>query len=279
MNVPDNAARDLRVASRLLGRPLQTVGRLAGGEHARTTAYTDGTTEYVLRTFPVDDDAVANEVRVLPRLGELGGLAPSLIAAEDSADGSTILTQRLPGGPPAPDLPAATIAQRLAPVLARIHAVDGSGLRLAPEPPAQGDTPIARRAQRDWSSLEREVRVLTHWDFWCGNLLWTDDQVTGVVDWSGARHGPRGIDLAWSRLDLVLLGDPEAAETLLAHYCRFAGQPLDNIAAWDVQAAAQADPVVEDWSANYVAIGRSELTGPVLRQRLNAWIQGLITSD
>jgi aminoglycoside phosphotransferase (APT) family kinase protein len=252
------------------------VRRLAGGEHAVTTCVTDGVTEYVVRTFPPGDGAVGNEVRVLSRLGSLGDLAPSLIAVDDSPDGPAILTQRLPGSPPVPDLPVVRIAARLAPVLARVHAVDGDGLRPAPESAPIGDSPIARRAQDDWSDLDRAGGGLTHWDFWCGNTLWSGDTVTGVVDWSGARHGPRGIDLAWCRLDLVLMGDPGAADVLLTGYLDASGATVDDMAAWDRQAAAQAEPVVEEWSANYVAIGRTHLTGPVLRRRLDTWISRLL---
>jgi aminoglycoside phosphotransferase (APT) family kinase protein len=237
---------------------------------------TDGTGEYVLRRFPSGDGAVTNEVLVLAHLEELGELVPSLIAHDDSAAEPSILTRKLAGTPPPPGLAAATIAGQLGAVLARIHAVDGAGLRSAPEAPPEGETPIAQRAQHDWVDLDRAEEVLTHWDFWCGNTLWDADTVTGVVDWSGARHGPRGIDLAWCRLDLVLLGDRRAADALLGAYRTSSGKPVKDIAAWDRQAAAQADPVVEEWASNYAGIGRPHLTGPVLRHRLVAWVDELL---
>lgn len=271
-NAPDI---DSVTASRLLGRPVRTVARLSGGEHAVTTTVTDGVNVYVLRRFPPGDDAVRNEIQVLVRLEELGELVPTLIAHDDSAHEPSILTQKLPGTPPSPDLTAETIAGQLGAVLARVHAVDGAGLRSAPGAPPAGDSPIARLARHDWADLDRRGGVLTHWDFWCGNTLWTGDVVTGVVDWSGARSGPRGIDLAWSRQDLVLLGDRDAADTLLAAYRSASGESVDDIAAWDRQAAAQAEPVVEEWAANYAGIGRGHLTGSVLRHRLDAWIEEL----
>jgi aminoglycoside phosphotransferase (APT) family kinase protein len=233
----------------------------------------------VLRRFPPGDDAVTHELLVLDRLTGLGDLVPALVAHDDSVAGPAILTQKLPGAPPSSTLAAETIARQLGAVLARIHAVDGTGLRVAPEAPPTGDSPIARRARHDWPDLNRGGGVLTHWDFWCGNTLWNDDTVTGVVDWSGARHGPRGIDLAWSRQDLVLLGDCDAADTLLAAYRDASGQHVEDIAAWDRQAAAQAEPAVEEWAANYAGIGRGELTGAVLRRRLDAWIDELLSTE
>lgn len=275
-NAPDI---DSATASRMLGRPVRTLARLSGGDHAVTTSVTDGVGTYVLRRFPPGDDAVMNEVMVLGRLKGLGELVPVLIAHDDSSAEPSILTQKLPGTPPPPDLATETIAGQLGAVLARIHAVDGTGLRSAPAAPPAGDSPIAHRARQDWAHLDRTGGVLTHWDFWCGNTLWEGNTITGVVDWSGARQGPRGIDLAWSRQDLVLLGDRSAADTLLTAYRMASGQPVDDIAAWDRQAAAQAEPGVEEWAANYAGIGRGHLTGSVLRHRLDAWIGELLSTE
>lgn len=113
--------------------------------------------------------------------------------------------------------------------------------------------------------------VLIHSDFWCGNALWEADRLTGVVDWSGARSGPRGVDLAWCRQDLVLLGSPRAAGLFLEEYERLTGAAVDDIGAWDVQAAASAHGRVETWLPNYLGIGRGEMTAELLRERLDAW--------
>lgn len=113
--------------------------------------------------------------------------------------------------------------------------------------------------------------VLTHSDFWCGNALWESERLTGVVDWSGARCGPRGVDVAWCRQDLVLLGSPEATEHFLTEYERLLGRPISDINAWDVQAAARAHDRVETWLPNYLGIGRTEITAELLRERLDAW--------
>ena len=255
---------------------MRSVARLSGGEHAVTTVVTDGVEEYVLRRFPPGDAAVTHEVAVLARLTALGDLVPRLVASDDRGAAPSILTRKLPGASPSPDLTAAAMAGQLGAILARIHSHDGTGLRLAPAAPPGGDSHIARRAQQDWAQLDRSVGVLTHYDFWCGNTLWDGDAVTGVVDWSGARHAPRGVDVAWCRLDLILLGDRTAAESLLAAYRSASGQPIEDIATWDRQAAAQAEPVVEGWAANYAGIGRGHLTGRVLRDRLDAWIVELL---
>jgi aminoglycoside phosphotransferase (APT) family kinase protein len=268
---------DSAAASRLLGRPAHVIARLSGGAHAVTTTVTDGANEYVLRRFPAGDGAVTREIAVLPRLIELGELVPRLVAFDDSEAEPAILTQKVHGTPPPPDLPTATIACELGKILARIHVV--SCADLPPEllePPVPGDSAIARRAQRDWAHLDRGEQVLLHRDFWCGNTLWDGGTVTGVVDWSSARSGPRGIDLAWCRQDLVLLGDRVAADSLVSTYQAASGHAVHDIAAWDRHAAARAEPVVEEWAVNYAGIDRAHLTGTVLRDRLDDWINDLL---
>lgn len=51
----------------------------------------------------------------------------------------------------------------------------------------------------------------------------------------------------------------------------------DDLAVWDIVAAAQAEEVVESWSPNYEGMGRPELTGRVLRARLDEWIARLLS--
>jgi aminoglycoside phosphotransferase (APT) family kinase protein len=121
--------------------------------------------------------------------------------------------------------------------------------------------------------------VLTHSDFWSGNALWNGDLVTGVVDWCGARNAPRGLDVAWCRLDLVLLGSHAAADAFLAEYEAASGIPMRDRAAWDRYAAARADPIVESWAVNYDGIGRSQITSEVLRRRFDRWADHRLTEE
>lgn len=84
--------------------------------------------------------------------------------------------------------------------------------------------------------------------------MWEGDRLTGVVDWSGARTAPRGLDVSWWRLDLVLLGSTDAAEHFLAEYERESGHSLPDIQAWDLVAAARSASCVEIRAPDYLGI-------------------------
>lgn len=267
----DAQARTLRTASDLVGRELSLIEVFAGGQHATTLLATDGDSEIVVRAFPPHHDAAGREAEILGRLSALGSWVPQLIAVSHELLDPVIVTSRVAGTVPDAELSPTTIATEMAAALVRIHELDGHGLRLTPAEPPQGQSALAVRAQQEWAHLDTRDPVLTHRDFWCGNALWEADRLTGVVDWSGARSGPRGVDLAWCRQDLVLLGSPDAAETFLEEYERLVGSTIDDIGAWDVQAAAQAHDRVETWLPNYLGIGRVNMTAELLRERLDAW--------
>ena len=263
----------MNVASRLLDRGLRFVSMLSGGEHARTSVVTDGVEDYVVRRFPAGDGAVGHETGILSRLQHLAPLVPRLVAADLGSEmgGPLIVTSRVLGGHPGRDVSPTALAQQMGIVLARIHAADGEGLRRAPAGAPSGPGPLAAAARARFDALSDEELVLTHYDFWCGNTLWVGDRLTGVVDWSGARQAPRGQDLAWCRLDLVLMGHVAAAETFLTAYEQRTGCAVDDMAEWDLQAAAQAEDAVEDWAPNYAGIGLADLTAVRLRERLTVW--------
>jgi aminoglycoside phosphotransferase (APT) family kinase protein len=109
--------------------------------------------------------------------------------------------------------------------------------------------------------------VLTHNDYWSGNVVWRDGTLTGIVDWSGAARGPRGYDVGWCRLDLVLLFDERIADVFLEAY----EHPIDDVALWDGWAAARSHNTVESWVPNYAPLGRTDLTQEELRRRHARW--------
>ena len=277
MRVPTSPENALLAASRLLDRELELLEIFTAGQHALTLLAADGDSEVVVRTFPPGDDAVARELAALERIASLGPIVPHLIAASADGEEPLIITSKVAGTTPDPRADHFAVGRQMAAALFAIHGLDGTGLPLAPMAAPPGETAIARRAQQTFARLDLRERVLSHGDFWTGNALWVRDEatgaprLTGVVDWSGAKHAPRGFDLAWCRQDLVLLGSPAAAETFLAEYEARLGSPVSDMNDWDVQAAASAADRVETWLPNYHGIGLTDMTAELLRSRLDEW--------
>ena len=259
-------------AGKLAVTELHVVRTLLGGTHARTTVVgtADGR-EFVLREFPAGDDAVRREVCVLAALGDLGDLAPRLVAAD--ADGQhsgcpLIITTLLPGRACIQPEDPRDFAEQLGQALARIHslAVDTDLPDLFAQPAA--DSPVLSA----WKELSDAPRVVTHNDFWSGNTVWCNERLTGIVDWSGAGRAPRGYDLAWCRQDLVFLYDVHVADVFTRAYDRAFGSPTPDVALWDYFAAMKAYPRVETWAPNYQDLDRTDLDGAELRRRLMEWM-------
>jgi aminoglycoside phosphotransferase (APT) family kinase protein len=107
----------------------------------------------------------------------------------------------------------------------------------------------------DLWELIRELRplcrpvppVLKHGDYWEGNILWNEGEITAVLDWEEAAYGDPANDVAYALMNLVLRGLPEAAEEFLKVYEAEHHQKLENLAMWELAASVRpmVDPV--DW--------------------------------
>ena len=131
--------------------------------------------------------------------------------------------------------------------------------------------PLAAEVRSRWSQVVGSPEVLTHGDYWSGNVVWRDGRLTGIVDWSGGSRGPRGFDLGWCRLDLVLLFDEQIADEFLAAYEAGSGEAVDEIRLWDCWAVARSHDAVASWAPNYRPLGRADLDEDELRRRHAQW--------
>lgn len=262
---------------------IDSIATLQGGQHAATwrVATTSPELTVVVREFPAGDPAAECETRVLRALDGLSGLAPVLLGSD--LDGAwskypTTLISWLDGEADiVPGDPDGWTAQ-LARTLAVMHALPGEELSSLPSLLDQRggsrevlSGPLAERVASDWATIAASPEVLTHGDYWSGNVIWRDGLLSGVVDWSGATRGPRGFDVAWCRLDLYLLFDQRLADLFLAAYEDAAGQTFVDIAMWDAWALARSHGFVESWVANYLPLGRADLDGDALRRRHSEW--------
>lgn len=267
---------------------IRSVTRLAGGQHADTWRVDTErpALSVVVRQFPPGDAAAAGEQQVLQLLDGLGGLAPVLMGSDLRGRWSecpTTLISWLDGRADITPADPEHWATQLGQALATVHAVPGDRLavlpsvfdraRVAPEALAG---PLATRVRSQWSRISGAPEVLTHFDYWSGNVVWRDGALTGIVDWSGAARGPRAYDVGWCRLDLVLLFDERIADVFLAAYEDGIGGAIGDVALWDDWAAARSHDGVETWAPNYAPLGRADLTGRELRRRHARWTARLL---
>jgi aminoglycoside phosphotransferase (APT) family kinase protein len=136
--------------------------------------------------------------------------------------------------------------------------------------------PAASVVAASWELLTSAPSVLTHHDYWSGNVVWDGGVLTGIVDWSGGGVGPPGFDVGWCRLDLWLLHDEHIADEFLASYQAVSGYVLPDPLLWDLWAAARSHEIVDTWMPNYSDLGRVDLTAAELRRRHAAWTEHLL---
>jgi aminoglycoside phosphotransferase (APT) family kinase protein len=258
------------------------VARLGGGQHADTWKVDLDAPPFhvVVRQFPAGDSAAGDEQRVLRALDGLGGLAPLPLGCDLEGQWSerpTSLVSWLDGTPDITPSDPAAWAGELGRALARVHGVPAERLPGFPSvferegAEARVSGPLAPQVRARWSQIARSPYVLTHDDYWSGNVVWRDGKVTGIVDWSGGARGPRGFDLGWCRLDLVLLLGEPAADIFLAAYEAASGRTQGEMRLWDSWAVARSHDIVETWTPNYAPFGRSDLTPSELRRRHSLW--------
>ena len=263
------------------------VARLEGGQHADTWRVdTDNPAlSVVVRQFPMADSAAGHEQRVLRTLDGLGGLAPVLLGGDLRGQWSehpTTLISWLDGEADLTPSDPQRWARELGRALALVHAIPSDRLADLPRvfdgrgSQAELTGPLAPKVRSRWSQIIGSPDVLTHCDYWSGNVVWRDGTLTGLVDWSGAARGPRGYDLGWCRLDLVLLCGQRLADAFLAAYEAAIGQTRGDVVLWDGWAAARSHDAVESWAPNYAPLGRGDLNEHELRQRHSLWTTRLL---
>jgi aminoglycoside phosphotransferase (APT) family kinase protein len=287
-----SSAEAVQRAVRLAGpdATVRAARALPGGTHARTFLIQTANPELevILREFPPGDEAARHETQVLAALDGLGGLAPRLLASYTDAgtgtDGAApgapwLLISRLPGTADITPRQPSAWAGQLGTVLARIHATSPG--RLAgfesvfrrPGGPAAISGPAAGVVAASWELLAGPPAVLTHHDYWSGNVVWSGGVLTGVVDWTGGAIGPPGFDVGWCRLDLYLLYGERIADEFLASYQAATPSVRLDPLLWDLWAIARSHQIVETWVPNYRDLGRGDLTAGELRSRHAAWTE------
>jgi len=179
--------------------------------------------------------------------------------------------------------------------LARIHRADVSQVDLSFLPygiqdlveilsghpsqldPSLGEDRIRAVLETAWPIPRRGPPALLHGDYWPGNLLWQDGQLSAVVDWEDAALGDPLADMAIARLDIAYIFGREAMHAFTEHY--FAQNPIDAtlLPAWDLCAALRLIRLSQsnfaNWAAFFHPYGRTDITEGTVREQFVFFVE------
>ena len=204
------------------------------------------------------------------------------MGGSDAPDVFALVTSRVPGTSRSSVEPSTARLRALGEAVAIVHAAPVPvtlhlPLRRRPVEPVDFDA--ARRSEPARPLLDEAESVLrrtpmpdhepvfVHGDFWHGNTLWVDDQLTGIVDWECAGIGHPGIDLGMQRCDAALLVGLSGADEVLAGYESAVDHLAADVAYWDIAAALTTPPTMELFIQTIIGQGRTDLDPPTLLSR------------
>ncbi len=186
-------------------------------------------------------------------------------------DMPALVMSRLPGTATYTPRDLDTWVSELARMLVAVHSTP-----LPDEPPVEFARPhYWTRWQRPAGEMDARMRkvadvievfrpiaselldVFSHRDFHPQNVLWDGDFACGVIDWPNAGFAPRGLDLASCRMAMMFAPGGDSPDRLLAAYRRRSGEPIPEIAYWDVIAGLEAmqDGMAWATAAQHIAPG------------------------
>jgi aminoglycoside phosphotransferase (APT) family kinase protein len=280
------------------------LGGLDAGTYALDLDVAGKRRELVVRIHTLENERDGDAARRywkaiggIPESARLPVPRPVLLDAEGSLVGlPCIVMTRLPGAPLARPANEGRWIDELAAALASIHAVDATSLPpdypRAPEPTALVEGRLERSTPNTHEALWREVAealrsaapkvrsngaVLTHHDFWFGNTLWTEERLTGIVDWDEARIDDPAFDVAYARGDVHFVVGGDAAARLRARYEARRGE-LSDMPFWDLIGILPAFRWLFDWVSGYHEVDRSDLTNELAQERLESFVRSALSA-
>lgn len=265
-------------------------GSYSNYTHLITARLTDGSTgKYVIRRYKVFGDydrgeKAIREYRTLEHMAKAGVPVPHPLLLDETGDllrSPGIVTGFVPGGQiDDPENPEEW-ARRLGSVLGRIHSVqvddatrkillDANAevtwfIRSETVPEFMAAHPEGPRVWdlvRTWYPKKKPVAAgPVHVDYWAGNILWDGGEISAVVDWEEAAWGDPEIDAGYLRMVMALSGLGAVQDLFLTAYEAALGRPAQNLALWELAAAARPlfnpaswfnEPVIEERFSEFI---------------------------
>lgn len=274
--------------------------RIEGGLGCTTDVLAEGSTLSILRRYEPrpgsqDDDVAVRETRALELMqrANIPAPAPIWVDTDGLFEHPALLISFVEGAPDLTPSNPFDWAEKMAAVLARIHEirVDGDDLELFP--PGAGED--VRKVQEDPEIVlehplgedllrrrvllgDREMesdQVFSHTDFWPGNTLWVDGDLTAVIDWESPATGDREMDVAYCSLDIRYLGMERVADHFIESYREVSGSLLPNLNHWEAIGLCRPMPDIGQWVPAWVSMGR-DMTEEKARARFTAVLEDFL---
>lgn len=207
-----------------------------------------------------EPDLAWHESMILRFLESTPVNAPRVVAVDEDGsecDVPCVLMTWLPGRVELMPSNVDDWVEQMARELVKVHAIEWRDVDRMPAwfPFNQNETlvvPGYSKAPEAWRTIIDVVNLpprppstdlFIHRDYHPGNILWTGDRLTSVIDWVNGCHGAPEIDVghcAWNITDLV---GPDAADAFRAHYEAMSGRKLDPF--WELWAASDIGQTAE----------------------------------
>lgn len=101
--------------------------------------------------------------------------------------------------------------------------------------------------------IQTNNSVILHGDYWPGNILWEDEVLKAVIDWSDSAYGDPLADVANARFEIMLTLGQEAMQTFTDRYKKLMPHlDYQNLNYWDLFAVYRIGPIIDTWNLDHV---------------------------
>ena len=273
----------LRRLARSLGSASDITGlkRLTGGLEADSFSFTLECKAFVFKRFATEGSRAVTEFENLSIVAASAVPTPEAVALD--VDGRwfgspALVMTALPGAPNLQPIDEEAWVAQCGTALAEVHRIgpNAAGSTRTPrwvrwKPPVVPSGDIENVLARLYARAPGEPTVFSHDDFNPGNVLFSDEWLSGVVDWTDVTLEPRQAAVALFRHLLAVIGRPDAAGAFLAAYETAANVALEGQPLWDVFYGLRGLGDVEHWVSALHGLGLP-VTAEEIRSRSLGWI-------
>ena len=142
------------------------------------------------------------------------------------------------------------------------------------------ETLIRTALKRHWPPKTSNPPVLLHGDYWNGNILWHEENISGVIDWEDAWIGEPLLDIAGTRVDLAYTFGIGLADQFTRSYAVNREINLESLPQWDLVAVLWLIRFINHdlsaWASFYHRYGRLDITANFIKTRINEFSESAL---